>query len=74
MELSVAAAGKGIHGSQAHLRDLFVLPLSGLRRAGVFAGVDSEDESRFYSDPPADWRGGFLIGEQFLVRCAVHSS
>ena len=72
--MNVCAAGKGTDGFAIHFRDVFVLLLSGLRRAGVFAGVDSEDESRFYSDPPADWRGGFLIGEQFLVRCAVHSS
>jgi hypothetical protein len=51
-------ARDGTDGPFLHSRDVFVL-LSGLRRAGVFAGLDSEAESRFHATHPLSGAVGF---------------
>ncbi len=53
-------AGKGFDGPIHHSRDVHVLLSVLLRRAGVFAGLDSESES-IPTDPPARRRGGFFV-------------
>jgi hypothetical protein len=55
------AGSKGIHGPQTHFRNLCVLLLSGLRRAGVFAELDSEFESRFQTTHPLQGAVGFSM-------------
>jgi hypothetical protein len=55
------SAGKGFDDPIQHSCDVHVLLLSVLlRRAGVFAGLDSESES-IPNDPPARRRGGFFV-------------
>jgi hypothetical protein len=54
-----AHAGKGIlNGPFLHSRDVPVLLLSGLRRAGVYRGLDSDrfDQEDSADDPPRMWR------------------
>jgi hypothetical protein len=46
-------AGKGFNGLYVHSRDLYVLLLSGRRRAGMFDGLDSEDETSEHQRPTA---------------------
>jgi hypothetical protein len=53
---------KGLDDQIVHSRDVYVyVLLLRQRRAGVYSGVDSEAGILNPDDPPAEWRGGFLI-------------
>src|ERR1700733_13529865 len=55
-----ALDGKGFDGSLVHLRDVSLLQLSKLCRAGMFAGLDSQSESETpQTHPPC--ASGFLV-------------
>ena len=67
----MALTSEGPDDQIAHSRDVYVyVLLFRQRHAGVYSGIDSEARILNPDDPPAEWRGGFLIfSGQFSIAC-----